>query len=194
MKTRLGSSWAVCALAIVLGIFISMSQSAGQATKGGAASAVERGKYLVGITGCHDCHSPKKDAAGHVDETRPLSGRPATTPAPSTAAGEIHTALDLTAWTGPWGTTYASNLTPDTTTGLLARRYSEASFVAMFRTGKKPNGVGILPPMPYEMYANMTDDDLKAIWAYLQTIKPVRNQVPANVPAPVATAAPTGKK
>ena len=194
MKTRLGSSWAVCALAIVLGIFISMSQSAGQATKGGAASAVERGKYLVGITGCHDCHSPKKDAAGHVDETRPLSGRPATTPAPSTTAGEIHTALDLTAWTGPWGTTYASNLTPDTTTGLLARRYSEASFVAMFRTGKKPNGVGILPPMPYEMYANMTDDDLKAIWAYLQTIKPVRNQVPANVPAPVATAAPTGKK
>ena len=194
MKTRLGSSWAVCAPAIVLGIFISMSQSAGQATKGGAASAVEHGKYLVGITGCHDCHSPKKDAAGHVDETRPLSGRPATTPAPSTTAGEIHTALDLTAWTGPWGTTYASNLTPDTTTGLLARRYSEASFVAMFRTGKKPNGVGILPPMPYEMYANMTDDDLKAIWAYLQTIKPVRNQVPANVPAPVATAAPTGKK
>ena len=194
MKTWLGSSWAVCALAIVLGIFISMSQSAGQVTKGGAASAVERGKYLVGITGCHDCHSPKKDAAGHVDETRPLSGRPATTPAPSTTAGEIHTALDLTAWTGPWGTTYASNLTPETTTGLLARSYSEASFVAMFRTGKKPNGVGILPPMPYEMYANMTDDDLKAIWAYLQTIKPVRNQVPANVPAPVATAAPTGKK
>ena len=67
MKTWLGSSWAVCALAIVLGIFISMSQSAGQVTKGGAASAVERGKYLVSITGCHDCHSPKKDAAGHVN-------------------------------------------------------------------------------------------------------------------------------
>jgi len=56
--------------------------------------------------------------------------------------------------------------------------------VAMFRTGKKPNGVGILPPMPQEMYNNMTDDDLKAIWAYLMTIKPVMNQVPANVPAP----------
>src|SRR5438876_9094892 len=102
-------------------------------------------------------------------------------------------------WTSPrgpvrGGTTYASNLTPDTTTGLQARRYSEASFVAMFRTGKKPNGVGILPPMPYEMYANMTDDDLKAVWAYLQTIKPVRKQVPANVPAPVSTAATSGKK
>src|SRR5207247_8060876 len=99
MKTRLGSSWAVCALAIVLGIFISLSQSAGQASKGGAASAVERGKYLVSITGCHDCHSPKKDAAGHVDETRPLSGSHATTPAPSTIGGEIRTALVLTAWT-----------------------------------------------------------------------------------------------
>src|SRR5207249_10927311 len=190
MKTRLGSSLAVYALAIVLGMCVSLSQSAGQATKAGTASAVERGKYLVSITGCHDCHSPKKDAAGHVDETRPLSGRPATTPAPSTTAGEIHTALDLTAWTGPWGTTYASNLTPDTTTGLLARRYDEASFVAVFRTGKKPNGVGILPPMPYAMYANMTDVDLTSIWAYLQTIKPVCNKHPANVPNRVATAVP----
>src|SRR5438093_13242259 len=118
MKTRLGSSWAVCALAIVLGIFISMSQSAGQATKGGAASAVERGKYLVGITGCHDCHSPKKDAAGHVDQTRQHSGRPATTPAPSTAAGESHTALNITAWTGTWWTTYATTLSADNNTEL----------------------------------------------------------------------------
>src|SRR5437867_10348372 len=77
MKTWLGSSWAVCALAIVLGIFISMSQSAGQVTKGGAASAVERGKYLVSITGCHDCHSPKKDA---VPATLTKRGRSAGVP------------------------------------------------------------------------------------------------------------------
>ena len=190
MKTRFG--WAFFSFAIVLGIFVSVSRSTGQTTKGAAMSPVERGRYLVNITGCHDCHSPKKDAAGHVDETRPLSGRPATTSVPSTIAGEIHTALDLTAWTGPWGTTNASNLTPDPTTGLVARKYNEASFVAIFRSGKKPNGVGILPPMPYEMYANMTDDDLKAIWAYLQTIKPIRNQVPVNAPA--SAAAPAGKK
>jgi hypothetical protein len=193
MKTRLGSFCAFGALAMVLGFFLS-SPSAGQATKGGAPSAVDRGKYLVNISGCHDCHSPKKDAQGHVDETRPLSGRPTTTPVPSTTPNEIHTALDLTAWTGPWGTTYASNITPDPMTGLVSRRYTEATFVQMFRTGKKPNGVGILPPMPYEMYANMTDDDLKAIWAYLQTIKPVRNQVPANAPAPAPAAAPGAKK
>src|SRR5262245_21212147 len=191
MKTQFGSLWALGVLAIVFGVVMFVSQSAaGQATKGGGGSAVERGKYLVNITGCHDCHSPKKDAQGHIDDTRILSGRPMTTAVPSTSAGEIHTALDLTAWTGPWGTTYASNLTPDPKTGLVSRKYNEATFVAMFRTGKKPNGVGILPPMPYEMYANMTDDDLKAVWAYLQTIKPVANQVPANAPA----AAPGQKK
>ena len=184
MKTQSSSLWAFGALAIVLGIVVSVSQSVGQATRGGGTSPVERGRYLVNITGCHDCHSPKKDAQGHVDDTRPLSGRPSTTNVPSATPGEIHTALDLTAWTGPWGTTYASNLTPDTMTGLLARKYNEATFVAMFRTGKKPNGVGVLPPMPYEMYNNMTDDDLKAIWVYLQTIKPIRNEVPANRPAP----------
>ena len=184
MKIQFRSLWMFGALAIALGVVVSVSQSAGQGTRGGGGSPVERGKYLVNITGCHDCHSPKKDAAGHIDETRILSGRPSTTTVPSTMPGEIHTALDLTAWTGPWGTTNASNLTPDTMTGLLARKYNEASFVAMFRTGKKPSGVGVLPPMPYEMYANMTDDDLKAIWAYLQTIKPIRNQVPANAPAP----------
>ena len=190
MKTQFGSIWAFGALAVVFGVIVSTSQSAAQG-KGPGTTPVQRGKYLVDITGCHDCHSPKKDAQGHIDETRPLSGRPSTTAVPSTMAGEIHTALDLTAWTGPWGTTYASNITPDPKTGLNARKYTEASFVAMFRTGKKPNGVGILPPMPYEMYANMTDEDLKAIWAYLQSIKPIANQVPANAPAP---AAPAGKK
>jgi hypothetical protein len=54
----------------------------------------------------------------------------------------------------------------------------------MFRTGKKPLGAAVLPPMPWEMYNNMTDDDIKAMWAYLQTIKPIRNVVPAPVLAP----------
>jgi len=188
MKAQFTSFWSFGAVAIVFALVVSVTQSAGQANRGGAQSPVERGKYLVNITGCHDCHSPKKDAQGHVDETRPLSGRPMTTGVPSTTAGEIHTALDLTAWTGPWGTTNSSNLTPDAMTGLPGHKYNEANFIAMFRTGKKPNGVAILPPMPWEMYQNMTDDDLKAIWAYLQTIKPIRNQVPANAPAPATPA------
>ena len=52
------------------------------------------------------------------------------------------------------------------------------------RTGKKPNGTAIMPPMPSEVYQNMTDDDLKAIFAYLRTIKPIRNPVFAGLPAP----------
>jgi len=193
MKIRSGSLWAFGALAATLGIATLASQSVAQGTRGGGASPVERGKYLINITGCHDCHTPKKDAAGHIDENLLLSGRPASTNAPSATPGEVHSALDLTAWTGPWGTTYASNLTPDPMTGLVSRKYNEATFIAMFRTGKKPNGVGILPPMPWEGYANMTDDDIKAMWAYLQTIKPIRNQVPANKLA-AAPAAPAQKK
>src|SRR5262245_35906488 len=88
MKTLLGSFCTFGALAIVLYLFPSVSQLAGQGTKGGASSAVDRGKYLVNISGCHDCHSPKKDAQGHVDETRPLSGRPTRTPVPSRAPNE----------------------------------------------------------------------------------------------------------
>ena len=95
----------------------------------------------------------------------------------------MHASADLTAWQGPWGYSVASNLTPDAATG-LGTRYTEASFVTTMRTGKKPNGTAIMPPMPSEVYQNMTDDDLKAIYAYLRTIKPIRNAVFAGLPAP----------
>jgi mono/diheme cytochrome c family protein len=143
---------------------------------------VERGRYLVTITGCHDCHSPKVEGMT-PDLTRGLSGRPGTTQLPSATKGEVHASLDLTAWTGPWGYSVASNLTPDEATG-LGKRYTEASFIATMRTGKKPNGTAVMPPMPSEVYQNMTEDDLKAIFAYLRTIKPIRNAVLAGLPTP----------
>jgi mono/diheme cytochrome c family protein len=158
-------------------------------------AAVERGRYLVGVTGCHDCHSPKVQGMT-PDLTRALSGRPASTPLPTPTKGEIHASLDLTAWQGPWGYSVASNLTPDPTTG-LGTRYTEASFIATMRTGKKPNGTPIMPPMPSEVYQNMTDEDLRAIYAYLRTVKPIRNAVFAGLtPPPAATPAPApeGKK
>jgi mono/diheme cytochrome c family protein len=151
------------------------------------STAVERGRYLVRITGCHDCHSPKIEGMT-PDLSRSLSGRPATTPLPTTPKGEIHASLDLTAWTGPWGYSVASNLTPDAATG-LGTRYTEAAFISTMRTGKKPNGTPIMPPMPSEVYQNMTDDDLKAIFAYLRTIKPIRNAVFAGLTPPAAPAA-----
>jgi hypothetical protein len=56
-------------------------------------------------------------------------------------------------------------------------RYTEEKFVRAMRTGKKPEGVAIQPPMPVDVYVNMKDEDLKAIYAYLKTIKPIRNAV-----------------
>lgn len=154
-----------------------------KAQQSAAGSAmVERGRYLVGITGCHDCHSPKTTGMT-PDLSRALSGRPATTPLPSATKDEVHASLDLTAWTGPWGQSVASNLTPDPATG-IGSRYSEASFIQTMRTGRKPNGTAVQPPMPSEVYQNMTDEDLRAIWAYLRTIKPIRNAVLAGLTSP----------
>ena len=168
---------------VVFGLGMAMAVSLGvgsaEGGQGAGQSQVDRGKYLVGITGCHDCHSPKIKGMT-PDMTRPLSGRPSTTAVPAPTKTEVHASLDFTAFGGPWGQTVASNLTPDATTG-IGTRYNEASFLTAMRTGKKPNGTMIQPPMPNEVYQNMTDDDLKAIFAYLKTIKPVRNAVYAGV-------------
>ena len=157
----------------------------------GSNATVERGRYLVRITGCHDCHSPKvQGMTPNLDLS--LSGRPATTQLPSETKTEVHASPDLTAWTGPWGYSVASNLTPDPATG-IGTRYNEASFIATMRTGKKPNGTPIMPPMPSEVYQNMTDDDLKAIFAYLRTVKPIRNAVLAGLKLPANAAKPTAE-
>jgi mono/diheme cytochrome c family protein len=156
-----------------------------------ADAQVERGKYLVGITGCHDCHSPKVPGTMKPVPETMLSGRPQTTKVPSASPGEVHASEDLTAWTGGWGQSVASNLTPDPATG-IGMRYTEAKFVQTMRTGKKPEGVAVMPPMPVDVYVNMKDDDLKAIYAYLKTLKPIRNAVRAGL-APPAAAAPAKK-
>jgi mono/diheme cytochrome c family protein len=146
-----------------------------------AVDRIERGRYLVATTGCHDCHSPKIDAQMTPDSKRLLSGRPQTTRPPLQGSGEIRASLDLTAWAGPWGNSFAANLTPDRETG-LGGRYTEDSFVRTMRTGKKPEGEDLAPPMPWPAFRNMTDEDLKAIYAYLNTLKPVRNAVRAAAP------------
>jgi hypothetical protein len=111
---------------------------------------------------------------------RILSGRPQTSKIPSSTPGEVHASEDFTAFTGGWGQSVASNLTPDPATG-LGMRYTEAKFIQTMRSGKKPEGVALLPPMPVDVYANVKDDDLKAIYAYLKTIKPIRNAVRAGL-------------
>ena len=143
-----------------------------------AAAVVERGKHLVGLGGCADCHTPKiMTERGPVnDESRAFAGHPEglELPLPGETDGSS-SAAGMTAWSGPWGISYASNLTPDPATGL----WSEDVFISAMKTGKH-RGIGrpILPPMPWEALGKATDEDLKAIYAYLRTLPPVFNQVP----------------
>jgi hypothetical protein len=91
------------------------------------------------------------------------------------------TTSDLTAWAGPWGISFTSNLTPDVQTGMGG--WTAESFIKTMRTGKHL-GVGrpLLPPMPWSSLAVLTDQDLKAVFAYLKSLKPMQNQVPEPLP------------
>ena len=146
------------------------------------ASLVARGKYLVTFGGCNDCHTPLKMGPNgpEPDMTKFLSGHPADTklPPPDLKPGPWFAATaGMTAWTGPWGISYAANLTPDIGTGIGI--WTEDMFIKTMRTGKHMGqGRPILPPMPWQASASLTDDDLKAMFAYLRTVTPVKNTVP----------------
>jgi mono/diheme cytochrome c family protein len=154
--------------------------------------AVRRGKYLVTIGGCNDCHTPWKvgPAGPEPDMTRMLSGHPeqlAMPPAPKLPPGAWVSAVagSMTAWSGPWGVSFTANLTPDPESGL--GKWTEKDVIETIRTGRHlGRGRQILPPMPWFNYAEMTDDDLGAVFAYLKSIPPVRNRVPAPIPPAVA--------
>lgn len=168
----------------------SSSSSAELLAYGGFESQVKWGEHLVTVSACHDCHSPKiitPEGLVTLDSNRLLSGHPAGVPGPNVDRAEVQrkglAVTDLlTAWVGPWGVSYAANLTSDDTgTGT----WSEEQFMYAIRNGKFKGLAGsrpLLPPMPWEMYQHMTDDELKAIFAYLKTTKPVRNVVPAAEP------------
>jgi mono/diheme cytochrome c family protein len=146
------------------------------------AARVARGKYLVSFGGCNDCHTPLKftDKGPQPDFTRMLSGHPETTklPPPQLKPGPWFAATaGMTAWAGPWGITYAANLTPDTNSGMGI--WTEAMFIRAMRTGKHMGtGREILPPMPWQSLAQLTDEDLRSVYAYLRTIPPIENHVP----------------
>jgi hypothetical protein len=147
----------------------------------------ERGNYLVSAVGvCDDCHTPKvMTPQGPVpDVTRRLSGHPASDKLAAVPVSALApdkwgaiTNNHLTAWVGPWGISFARNLTPDMATGLGS--WTEAMFIKTIREGKhQGEGRALLPPMPWPVYKNMTDDDLKAVWAFLRTLPAVNNPVP----------------
>jgi hypothetical protein len=149
---------------------------------------VKRGEYLVTIGLCHDCHTPL--AAGPdgpaPDMKRALSGHPQNVivkaPPPSSEPWMGGFSSTLTAWSGPWGVSFSANLTPDPETGRL-RDFTEQQFVQTLRTGRhQGQGRQILPPMPWQLIGKMTDDDLKAVFAYLRQIPAVKNKVPDPIP------------
>ena len=155
---------------------------------------VERGKYLVTIMLCNDCHTPHVLGPNgpEPDLTRMLSGHPeseAVAPAPALGHGPWVWAGSggMTAFSGPWGTSFTANLTPDAETGL--GKWTYANFRDTIRTGKHMGrGRPVLPPMPIPMYKNFNDADLEAIFAYLQSIPAVKNRVPEPM-APAADVA-----
>jgi hypothetical protein len=173
----------------VLGVgFLALAgAAAAQNPAPGREPGVERGKYLVTIMGCHDCHTPKKMGAQgpEPDFSRALAGHPEEPklpPPPALPAGPwiATTSWDLTAWSGPWGISYAVNLTPDENTGLGI--WTEEMFVRALRTGRHMGtSRPILPPMPWQLYSTTTDDDMKAVYAYLRSIPPIKNRVPEAV-------------
>jgi mono/diheme cytochrome c family protein len=155
-----------------------------------AASKLARGKYLVTIAGCNDCHTPLTmgpDGPG-PDMSRMLSGHPESLvmpPVPELPEGPwgAVAASTFTAWSGPWGVSFTANLTPDPETGL--GRWTLQNFRDTLRTGRRMGrGRAILPPMPIPMYKNLTDDDIEAIFTYLQSIPAVSNRVPEPLPPP----------
>ena len=146
---------------------------------------IERGKYLVTAGGCHDCHSPKVfgPQGPKIDETKILSGHPAEMklaefdPAILEPGKYVLFTQDVTAAIGPWGASFAANLTPDNETGIGT--WQPEMFINALRTGKHLGaGRPILPPMPWEMIGKLTDEDLQAVFAYLKSIPPIKNKVP----------------
>jgi mono/diheme cytochrome c family protein len=167
----------------------------GKAKAPAKSKQVQRGEYLVAIMGCNDCHTPLMMGPNGPmpDMSKMLSGHPENMQMPpiTTASGPwlVTTSATLTAVAGPWGVSFTANLTPDKETGVL-RDFTEQQFIQTIRTGKhQGQGRAILPPMPWQHYAHATDEDLKAIFAYLRQIPAVKNKVPDPLP-PVAPAAP----
>jgi mono/diheme cytochrome c family protein len=185
----------IAALALaVLATAAALGTSAATPTKGDPEQ-IARGRYLVTLGGCNDCHTPWKatpEGGMAPDESRMLSGHPEglTMPAAPSLDGPwgYATSTTMTAVSGPWGVSFARNLTPDPETGLGA--WTEENFILTLRNGRHMGqGRPLLPPMPWFNYGKATDADLKAIFAYLRSIPAVKNRVPEPWAPTPATAA-----
>lgn len=180
--------------AAVLAAFLALC-AAGQARAEKHSALVQRGGYLVHAMGCADCHTPLKmgPKGPAPDLSRGLSGHPQDAGLPPAPAAQgpwlWGGAATMTAFWGPWGVSYAANLTPDRETGL--GNWTAQDFIKAMRTGKHVGASRpILPPMPWQALGKLNDGDLKAVFAYLTAQPAVRNQVPQPLAPAAAASAP----
>lgn len=150
---------------------------------------IERGKFLVAVGGCADCHTPKifGPQGPKLDETKNFSGASEKVklvefnPAIVQPGSYVLFSQDQLSAIGPWGSSYSANLTPDNETGIGT--WQTEMFINALRTGKHLGaGRPILPPMPWEGIGKLSDDDLRAMFAYFKSLPPIKNKVPDPVP------------
>jgi len=149
-------------LGVVLAAITAMgcSQGPAKSVTMTAEQRIARGKQISYTSACHDCHTPG-GLYGAPDSMRTLSG------------SEL-------GWEGPWGVSFPRNLTPDMETGIGS--WSEDDIVTAIRTGVRPDHTPLMPPMPWPMYAHMSDEDAHALAAYLKSLPPVRHKAPDKIP------------
>jgi hypothetical protein len=174
----------VSAIALLVGC-----QSQPEKTEITDQQIIERGEFLVTAGGCDDCHTPKNfgPKGPELDMTRRFSGHPEGTPIPPVDTTLLHQwaylSHDLTMAVGPWGLTFSANLTPDNETGIGT--WQPEMFINAMKTGKHlgvADGRPILPPMPWQSVARLSEEDLKAMFMYLKTLPAVKNKVPNPMP------------
>jgi mono/diheme cytochrome c family protein len=152
---------AVFAVLLVLGALdLASCSPRGMSTKASGVDTLARGQYLVTVMGCADCHTPGY-FYGAPDTTRRLSG------------SEV-------GWKGPWGVSYARNITPDTDTGIGS--WTEEQIINAVRAGTRPDGSHLLPPMPWPDFAALTDEDAHAVARYLKSLPAIQHKVPDALP------------
>jgi cytochrome c553 len=173
-----------------IGRAVSSATTTAAARPAADPARVARGAHLVKTMGCNDCHTPLKmgPKGPEPDMSRALTGHPADLvmpPPPALPPGPWAWvgAVTNTAFAGPWGVSFTANLTPDSETGL--GKWTEENFIDTMRTGRHlAKGRPILPPMPYVILAALDDEDIRSVFAYLQSLPPVRNRVPAPIDPP----------
>jgi mono/diheme cytochrome c family protein len=135
---------------LLLGVAAQLAAADDEMPSPDASSAVERGHYVVYAAGCIACHTAEGDDAKFLAGGRALET--------------------------DFGTFYTPNITPDEETGIGG--WTLAQFSAALKNGVSPDGDPLYPAFPYTSYNGMSDEDVGDLFAYLQTIEPVRNEVP----------------